>query len=130
MQFTKQKFENLDIWKLSIEIAEQICHIAEILEKLQMYKVSEYLKDICMRTSNHIAEISESCVEQNVNRSLMKAHLLTLEAENIIMILYEQQLVDTPTKESLLKKIQILDYKILEYNQHFGNRHMLIFNDE
>jgi uncharacterized protein YjcR len=130
IQLTKQKFENLDIWKLSIEIAEQVCQIADRLENLQMNKYSEYMKDVCMRMSNTIAEISGSRSQGDVTRLLTGTHLSILEAENIIVILYEQQLLDTSTKDSLFEKIQILDEKILEYNQQIETRHMLNFIDK
>ena len=125
MQITKQRFENLEIWKISIELAEQVCQIAERLEALRMNNFSEYMKSICMRISNHIAEAADKCDEHNIYRLLMNAHLLILESENIIMILYEQQLVELSEKKSLLEKIHLLDEKILEYYHKSKGKYIL-----
>jgi four helix bundle protein len=107
----------LEIWKISIEIAKEFCLIAEKLEKLHLNKFSEYLQNICICISNNIAEISGSHSEINVTRFLTNAHLLTLESENIVMILYEQKLLESNTKDALLQKLDGLENKILNFQQ-------------
>jgi hypothetical protein len=125
MLLAKKRYEHLEIWKMSVEIAEHVCKIAERLEKLQMNKFADYMKDRCIRLSNYIAEFSDIHKTQNIKRSLTNAHLIALECENILMILYEQQLVESTEKDSLLKKIQKLDDKILEYQQESEIKYML-----
>jgi len=125
MLLTKQRFEHLEIWEMSVEIANQFCNISEQLEKLQLNKFSEYIKDICMRISNLIAEAADNNDKHNIHRLLMNAHFLILESENMIMILYEQQLVELPVKKSLWEKIQLLDELILELNQQPKGKHIL-----
>jgi len=124
MLIKKQQFENLEIWGISIEIAEHVCKIADRLENLQLNKYSEYMKHICMRLSNHIAEVSGNHNQQNIKRSLTNAHLLALESENMIMILHEQQLLTASSKDSLLEKIQILGDMILEHQKTLKNNHV------
>ncbi len=109
----KRRFENLEIWNISIEIAKDVCCLADKLEELQLHKFSDYLREICIRISNNIAEISSTGSDKDIIRFLINAHLLTLENENFIMILYKQKLVDTEIKDTLLQKLDDLDNKIL-----------------
>ena len=119
----KQRFENLEIWNISIEVAKDVCCLADKLEELRLHKFSDYLREICIRISNNIAEISSTGSDKNIIRFLINAHLLTLESENFIMILYKQKLVDTEIKDTLLQKLDDLDNKILIFQQMFRDNY-------
>jgi len=116
LHMIKQKYEILEIWKDSIELAKEFCCIAENLDNKHIDKFCEYMKKTCLCLSNSIATITDITPKEDVIRSLAQAHLLTLEVENIIMILFEQQLVNSTKKEYLTQKIQTLDDKILGYS--------------
>ena len=112
MLITKQRYENLEIWKNSIEIAKDFCCITEKLEELHLDKFSQHLREICIQISNHLAEISTTSSKKNITRSLTNAHLLTLEAENAIMIFYEHDLIDSETNKNLVQKLNRLNKEI------------------
>jgi hypothetical protein len=117
LHMIKQKYEILEIWKYSIELAKEFCCVAENLDNQHIDKFCEYMKDTCLCLSNSIATITDITPKEDVIHSLTQAHLLTLEVENIVMILFEQQLVNSSKKEYLIQKIQTLDDKISEYKQ-------------
>jgi hypothetical protein len=119
MMLEKQRLEHIDIWKMSIELSKHFFDIAGKLDNLHMQKFSEYMTDTCLCLSNAIADLSPLTPKEDIARSLTKAHLLTLEAENIIVILFEQQLVNTSERDSLITEIQTLDENIIEYKQQF-----------
>jgi hypothetical protein len=121
----KQKNEILEIWKYSIELAKEICCVVEKLDDQHIDKFCEYMKDTCLRLSNSIAAITDITPKEDVIRSLTQAHLLALEAENIVMILFEQQLVDESTNQTLIKMIQSLDTMISEYKQQYAGKFIL-----
>ncbi len=122
----KQRFENLEIWNISIEVAKDVCCLADKLEELRLHKFSDYLREICIRISNNIAEISSTGSDKNIIRFLINAHLLTLESENFIMILYKQKLVDTEIKDTLLQKLDDLDNRILIFQQTLNKKFLLV----
>ena len=128
MMVTKQRLEHLDIWKMSIKFARHFCTITQKLEEMNMNKYSEYMNGTCLRLSNSIADLSSLSPKEAIARSLTNAHLLTLEAENIIMILYEQQLVETSEKDFLLKEIRTLDNMIIEYKKQSLEKHIFTNN--
>jgi four helix bundle protein len=49
----KFRFQDLEIWQLAIEIADE-------LEKKHLFKFTEQLRDSAMSMSNNIAEVSGS----------------------------------------------------------------------
>lgn len=122
MLLTKNTYEILVIWKYSIELAKEICCVIEKLNNQHIDKFCEYMKDTCLRLSNSIATITDITPKEDVIRSLTQAHLLTLESENIVMILFEQQLVDKSTNHTLIKMIQSLDTMISEYKRQYEGK--------
>jgi hypothetical protein len=57
---TMFRFENLDIWRKSIEIAMKLFDIANDLEKKKLYRFAEQLRGAALSESNNIAEGSGS----------------------------------------------------------------------
>ena len=56
----KFRFEDLDIWKLAIEIANELFDIADALVAKHLYSFAEQLRDAGMSISNNISEGSGS----------------------------------------------------------------------
>ncbi|MCG2711358.1 MAG: four helix bundle protein [Candidatus Omnitrophica bacterium] len=56
----KFRFEDLEIWKLAIEIADKLFNIADRLEKAKLFRFTEQLRGAAMSISNNISEGSGS----------------------------------------------------------------------
>jgi len=56
----KFRFQDLEIWKLAIQIADELFDIADELEENKLYKFAEQLRGAGMSMSNNIAEGSGS----------------------------------------------------------------------
>jgi len=50
------RFQNLDIWKISIEIADGLFNISDELEEKRLYRFAEQLRGAGMSMSNNLAE--------------------------------------------------------------------------
>ena len=50
----KFRFQDLEIWQLAIEIADELLDIADELEKKHLFKFAEQLGDSAMSMSNNI----------------------------------------------------------------------------
>ena len=57
---SKFRFENLDIWKMSIVLADRLFDIADMAENKKYYRFAEQLRATTIRISNNIAEGSGS----------------------------------------------------------------------
>jgi four helix bundle protein len=56
----KFRFQDLKIWQLAIEIANELFDIADELDKKKLYRFAEQLRASAMSMSNSIAEGSGS----------------------------------------------------------------------
>ena len=56
----KFRFQDLEIWKLAIKIANNLFDIADELERKHLYRFAEQLRAAGMSMSNNIAEGSGS----------------------------------------------------------------------
>ena len=54
------RFQNLEIWKLSIEIANELFDIADELELRKLYRIAEQFSESGLSMSNNISEGSGS----------------------------------------------------------------------
>ena len=54
------RFQSLQIWQKSIELADTLFDIADELEKVKSYRVAEQLRGSSLSVSNNIAEGSGS----------------------------------------------------------------------
>ncbi|TET66834.1 MAG: four helix bundle protein [Candidatus Aminicenantes bacterium] len=52
---TKFRFEDLEIWQLSVEIAEILFNIADELEEKKLFRFAEQLRGAGISMSNNIA---------------------------------------------------------------------------
>ena len=70
------RFENLEIWKRSIELAERLFDIADDLERKKLYRFADQLRGAGLSVSNNIAEGSGSNSQKEFIQLLNIAKLL------------------------------------------------------
>ncbi len=61
----KFRFQDLRIWQLAIQIANELFDIADMLEENKLYRFAEQLREARMSMSNNIAEGSGSLSKRN-----------------------------------------------------------------
>lgn len=113
----KFRFEDLEIWKLAIEIADKLFDIADDLEKRKLFRFAEQLRGAGMSMSNNIAEGSGSTSNKEFKQFLNIARRSTFENANIIIILNRKKLVEENQKNDLLKQLDILCRKITNFQK-------------
>ncbi len=65
----KFRFQNLNIWQLAIEVADELFDIADGLEQKRLYRFAEQLRVSGMSMSSNIAEGSGSDSKKEFNNS-------------------------------------------------------------
>jgi four helix bundle protein len=83
----KFRFQDLEIWKMAIEIADKLFEIADKLEEQHLYKFAEQLRASGMSMSNNIAEGSGSSSNKEFAHFLNIARRSTFENANILLII-------------------------------------------
>jgi len=89
----KFRFQDLEIWKLAIQIADDLFDVADELEKKRLYRFAEQLRGAGMSMSNNIAEGSGSSSNKEFKQFLNVARRSTFENANILILLHKRRLI-------------------------------------
>lgn len=90
----KLRFQDLRIWQLAIEIADELFDIADELEKKKLFRFAEQLRAAGMSMSNNIAEGSGSSHNKEFSHFLNIARRSTFENANISILLHRRKLIN------------------------------------
>ena len=111
----KFRFQDLRIWQLAIEIADQLFDIADALEQKRLYKFAEQLRGAGMSMSNNIAEGSGSSSKKEFKQFLNMARRSTFENANILILLERRNLISKESLDELLTKLDRLCRQITNF---------------
>lgn len=109
------RFQDLKVWQLAIEIADELFDIADDLEKGRFFKFSDQLRAAAMSMSNNIAEGSGSAFHREFRHFLNIARRSTYENANILMILERRKLITSEQLRQGLEKLQSLGKQITNF---------------
>jgi four helix bundle protein len=108
MKMVKFRFQDLEIWQLAIQIADE-------LEKKRLYRFAEQLRAAGMSMSNNIAEGSGSSSNKEFKQFLNVARRSTFENANILILPHKRKLITDESLERLLDKLDHLCRKITNF---------------
>jgi len=83
----KFRFQDLKIWQLAIQIADELLDITDSLEQKRLYRFAEQLRGASMSMSNNISEGSGSTSKKEFKQFLNVARRSTFENANILILL-------------------------------------------
>jgi four helix bundle protein len=116
-QMAKFRFQDLDIWKESVEIGIILFDIAEKLEEQKLFRFAEQLRGAGMSMSNNIAEGSGSSSKLEFKNFLNIAKRSTFENANIIIVLHKRNLIDEGTLDIVLNRLDSLCRRITSFQR-------------
>jgi four helix bundle protein len=111
----KFRFQDLKIWQLAIQIADELFDIADRLEEKRLYRFADQLRGAGMSMSNNIAEGSGSSSKKEFVQFLNMARRSTFENANILIILGRRQLIAKDLLDSLLNQLDSLCRQITSF---------------
>jgi four helix bundle protein len=115
MSIINFRFQDLEIWQMAIEIADELFEIADELEGKRLYRFSDQLRGAGMSMSNNIAEGSGASSKREFSQFLNFARRSTFENANILFLLRRRELIGGETLESLLDRLDHLCRKITKF---------------
>jgi len=104
----KFRFQDLKIWQLAIQIADELFDIADELEQKRLYRFADQLRGAGMSMSNNIAEGSGSSSKKEFIHFLNIARRSTFENANILILLEMRKLISTEALDKLLDDLDHL----------------------
>jgi four helix bundle protein len=109
------RFQDLKIWQLAIEIANELFDVADDLEHKKLYRFADQLRGAGMSMSNNIAEGSGSSSKKDFKQFLNIARRSTFENANILILLKKRDLITEKELEKLLDKLDHLCRQITNF---------------
>lgn len=113
----KFRFQDLKIWQLAIQIANELFDIADELENKRLYRFAEQLRGSGMSMSNNIAEGSGSSSKKEFIQFLNIARRSTFENANILILLGMRELISERSLEKLLDDLDRLCRQITNFQK-------------
>jgi four helix bundle protein len=115
---SKFRFQDLKIWQLAIQIAQELFDIADELEKKKLYRFSDQLRGSGMSMSNNIAEGSGSISNKEFKQYLNIARRSTFENANILILLQKRELISQEALSKLLDQLDHLCRQITNFQEN------------
>ena len=113
----KFRFQDLKIWQLAIQIANELFDIADELEEKRLYRFAEQLRGSGMSMSNNISEGSGSSSKKEFIQFLNIARRSTFENANILILLRMRELISEKSLEKLLDDLDRLCRQITNFQK-------------
>jgi len=115
------RFEELEIWRLSIEYGKRCYKVASGFPKYEMYGLADQLRRAGVSISNNIAEGSVGS-GVNFKRYLIIAIGSVFETVNISYFAYEMKYIKNEARQELYDDAQMLIKKIRAFSQSLSAR--------
>ena len=114
----KFRFQDLEIWQLAIQIADELFDIADDLEQKRLYRFADQLRGSGMSMSNNIAEGSGSSSKKEFRQFLNIARRSTFENANILILLERRKLISKESLDHYLSQLDSLCRQITSFQKY------------
>ena len=114
------RFQSLEVWQLAINVGDQLCKIAEMLEVKKKYRFAEQLNGAALSISNNIAEGSGSSSKKEFSRFLDYAHRSVFENANILIVLHRRNYISDEQLNYFLEELNKLARKINSFQKYLS----------
>ncbi len=111
------RFEDLEIWKDAIRIADEFFDIADRLEGKKLFRFAEQIRGAALSISNNIAEGSGSFSNKDFANYLSIARKSSFECANVLIIINRRNLVEDSLRHRLLDDLESLARKITNFRK-------------
>jgi len=109
------RFENLDIWKLAIEYADEIYDLVEKIPSKEKYNLSDQLQRAALSISNNIAEGSGASTKKGFCSYLDIGISSALESVSLLHFAKRRNYIAEEDRVRFYTKAEILVKKIRSF---------------
>lgn len=111
------RFENLEIWKMAIQISMRLFDIVDRLEKKKLFRFAEQLRAAGLSLTNNIAEGSGSFTNVDFSNFLKFSRRSVSECANMVYILRLKNLITEDEKTKLWNDLEFLSRSIVNFKK-------------
>jgi four helix bundle protein len=111
------RFEDLEIWKMAIQISMKLFDIADRLEEHKLYRFAEQLRGAGLSLTNNIAEGSGSFTNLDFSNFLKFSRRSVFECANMIYVFRLKYLISEQEKTELWNNLEILSKSLANFKK-------------
>lgn len=111
------RFMDLEIWKESINLNDQLFDLADAFVDGKSYRVAEQLRAASLSISKNIAEGSGSFSSKDFANFLNIARRSVFETANISFVAYRRNFIDLDKLNQILNDLELLSRKITNFRK-------------
>jgi four helix bundle protein len=111
------RFQNLEIWKRSVKIAETLFDVADAFEGKGLYRFAEQLRGATLSIPNNIAEGAGSESKREFRQFLHFARRSVFEVANMLYIFADRKLVEREQQVVLTDELEELSRMITGFRR-------------
>ncbi len=111
------RFMDLDIWKESIKMNDQLFDLADAMSDARSYRVAEQLRGASLSISNNIAEGSGSFSSKDFANFLNIARRSVFETANISFVAHRRNFIEKEKLDQILNDLESLSKKITNFRK-------------
>ena len=111
------RFEQLDIWKVAIDISDDLFDLADEADRKKLFKFAEQLRAAAMSISNNIAEGSGSFSDKEFASFLNISRRSVFECVNILYIFERRRIINADEKRIIKSKLLVLSKQITNFRK-------------
>ncbi len=115
------RFQELEIWKLAIEVAGKLSLIADQLEAKKKFRFAEQLNSAALSISNNIAEGSGSNSKKDFINFLDMAHRSVFENASMLLFFNQGGYISDEELKDLLEELDKLARKITSFQKYLSS---------
>jgi four helix bundle protein len=111
------RFMDLEIWKESIELNDQLFDLADLMGDARSFRVAEQLRSSSLSISNNIAEGSGSFSDKDFANFLNIARRSVFETANISFVAFRRKFINQEKLDQILNDLDSLSRKITNFRK-------------
>jgi len=111
------RFMDLEIWKESIKMNDQLFDLADAMSDAKSFRVAEQLRAASLSISNNIAEGSGSFSSKDFANFLNIARRSVFETANISFVAYRRKFIEQEKLDQILNDLELLSKKITNFRK-------------
>ena len=110
------RFENLEIWKRSIEITDRLFDLADTVEAKHCYRFADQLRGASLSISNNIAEGSGSSSRRDFTKFLNYTHRSIFETVNMLIIASRRAFITREQTQELKNELERISKMVSSFS--------------
>jgi four helix bundle protein len=115
------RFMDLDIWKESIALNDQLFDVADTLTDAKSFRVAEQLRGASLSIPNNIAEGSGAASSMDFAYFLNIAHRSVFEVANILIVISRKHFITEDQLSNYLFNLELLSKRKSSFRKSILN---------